>query len=104
MAAKAYGSLVPFSEQGWARGLPSPYYTESHAKLRSDLRAWLNEQVEIMENIHEWTEEGQIPPEVYQQAAKLGIVACVRRGSRDAHNSASTSRLIKTPSTRSRLS
>ena len=84
MAAKPYGSLVPFSEQGWARGLPSPYYNESHAKLRSELRTWLYDEVEIMENIHEWTEEGQLPPEVYQQAAKLGIVACVRRSSRDS--------------------
>lgn len=101
MAAKPYGSLVPFSEQGWARGLPSPYYNESHAKLRSELRTWLYDEVEIMENIHEWAEEGQLPPEVYQQAAKLGIVACVRRSLCESVHLDSSSGLTPLSSTRS---
>jgi hypothetical protein len=77
MATKPFGSLVPFGESSWGRGLPSPYYKESHAKLRAELRTWLEDDVEMLENMFEWSEAGQIPPEIYQESAKRGIVAYV---------------------------
>lgn len=75
MATKPFGSLVPFAESSWSRGLPSPYYKESHEKLRAELRTWIEDDLEMLENMFEWTEAGQIPPEVYQESAKRGIVA-----------------------------
>lgn len=75
MATKPFGSLIPFGEKSYSRGLPSPYYNESHAALRNELRTWLEDDVEMLENMYEWSEAGQIPPEVYQESAKRGIVA-----------------------------
>ncbi|KAK9896006.1 putative acyl-CoA dehydrogenase [Cystobasidium minutum MCA 4210] len=80
MAAKPYGSLVPFGESSWSRGLPSPYYKASHEALRHELRTWLEDDLEMLENMFEWTEAGQIPPEVYQESAKRGIVAAMAAG------------------------
>lgn len=77
LSTRPFGSLVPFAESGWARGLPSPYYNASHVRLRAELRAFIDEELEILENAHAWTEEGEVPKEVYQKAVKAGLIAWV---------------------------
>ena len=74
MASKPFGSLTPFGENAWARGLPSPFYTASHTALRAELRDLLDE-VDFQGNAHEWSEAGEVDPTLYKQVAKLGIVA-----------------------------
>ena len=76
MTNKPFGSLTPFGENSWARSLPSPYYNQSHATLRAELRSWLEEdQVDFEAKAHEWSESGDVPQELYKEVAKLGIVA-----------------------------
>lgn len=72
---KPFGSLTPFGESSWARALPSPYYTASHEALRSELRTYLEEEVDFQGSAHEWSESGDVPQEIYKRVAKLGIVA-----------------------------
>lgn len=36
-----YGSTLPFAEAAWARGCPSPYYRDSHRRLRDAMRTWV---------------------------------------------------------------
>lgn len=36
-----YGSTLPYAEAPWARGSPSPYYSDSHRRLRHAMRAWV---------------------------------------------------------------
>jgi len=79
-AKKPFGSLVPFSESAWARGLPSPYYTQSHENLRSYVRKWLVEDLELLDNVYDYSEAGEIPAEIYQDAARRGIVAALCAG------------------------
>lgn len=81
-AAKPFGSLIPFGEETWSRGLPSPYYKESHERLRKDIRNFVENEIEILDNAHAWSEAGEVPPEVYQACARKGIIAAVAAGAR----------------------
>jgi hypothetical protein len=45
MASTPFGSNVPYAEPFWNRGLPSPYYDESHAAVRSFLRKWTDDNL-----------------------------------------------------------
>jgi alkylation response protein AidB-like acyl-CoA dehydrogenase len=51
----------------------SPYYNQSHADLRAEVRAWVDEV--IMPNVHEWDEAKQVPAEIYKQMGDRGYLA-----------------------------
>lgn len=38
-----FGSTVPYAENTWARGFPSPYYNDSHRRLRTAMREWVDQ-------------------------------------------------------------
>lgn len=38
-----FGSTTPYAEAPWARGGPSPYYNDSHRRLRKAMRDWMEE-------------------------------------------------------------
>lgn len=38
-----FGSVLPYAEPAWARGYPSPYYNDSHRRLRAAMRSWVDE-------------------------------------------------------------
>lgn len=38
-----FGSKLPYAEPAWAQGCPSPYYRDSHRKLRAAMRSWVDE-------------------------------------------------------------
>ena len=40
-AAPPFGTLIPFGENSWSRGLPSPYYNEVSSALKSALHVVL---------------------------------------------------------------
>ena len=42
-----FGSKIPYAENSWAAGAPSPYYNDSHRQLRKALRAWMEEVIII---------------------------------------------------------
>lgn len=56
-------------------GSGSPYYNESHYKIRRQLRAWIDK--ELMPNCHQWSENKEIPKWVLTECAKRGILAAV---------------------------
>lgn len=68
--AKTSNDGPPWSEPSWLT-LPSPYYNDSHRKLRNALRAYYDENVKP--NMLEWEEQGDVPEEVRLEHARSGI-------------------------------
>lgn len=61
--------------------MPSPYYKESHYKLREAIRNWVTEN--ILDVAYEWEEETKVvDPKVYQKMADDGIVTVLAFGSK----------------------
>jgi hypothetical protein len=60
--AETFGSPLPFADPVWySRGI-SPYYNESHRRLRADVRAYVDECIAPF--CEQWEREGSIPEEV----------------------------------------
>ena len=61
-APTPFGSTSPFAEPPWYSRDNSPYYNESHKRLR----AWVREYVEneLKPHVEEWEKMGSVPPEV----------------------------------------
>lgn len=57
-----FGDLNPWSEPAWYNTLSSPYYNDSHRRLRKAVREYLDEHVIPYEE--EWEEAGVVPKEV----------------------------------------
>jgi alkylation response protein AidB-like acyl-CoA dehydrogenase len=73
---EAFGDMVPFGDPMWYQDWYSPYYDESHRNVRKYVRDFVEK--EIMPFTHEWDEAKEIPRELYEKAAKAGILAaCV---------------------------
>lgn len=53
----------------------SPYYNESHIKLRKAVREFVDK--EITPFCHEWSENKEIPKSVLKRAAEVGLLAAV---------------------------
>lgn len=53
---------APFAEPLWYYRDSSPYYDESHKKLRQFVRDYVEN--DLMPHAEEWEKEGQVPPEV----------------------------------------
>jgi alkylation response protein AidB-like acyl-CoA dehydrogenase len=53
----------------------SPYYNESHIKVRNAIREWVDK--EITPFCHEWSENKEIPKSVLKRAAEVGFLAAV---------------------------
>ncbi|KAL7273895.1 hypothetical protein RUND412_003225 [Rhizina undulata] len=72
-ALATYGSLVPFADPAWYQGYHSPYFTETHAALREEVRQWMEEKIEP--NLNDWDKNKFVPPEIYQDMGKRGYLA-----------------------------
>lgn len=57
-----FGDLSPWAEPAWSNTLSSPYYNESHRRVRDWARAYIDEKV--LPNEAEWEEKGDAPLEV----------------------------------------
>ncbi|KAG0141976.1 hypothetical protein CROQUDRAFT_663125 [Cronartium quercuum f. sp. fusiforme G11] len=76
-----YGNLeTAFAEPSWYNGLPSPYYNESHIRLREAVRKWT--ETHLVDSAHEWEENYSIDPATYKQAAIDGLILPQIGGSR----------------------
>ncbi|GAA6058661.1 hypothetical protein JCM10212_004072 [Sporobolomyces blumeae] len=76
-----FGSLTPFAEPAFYRDLPSPYYKESHHRLRAAIRKWVDEY--LMDVPFEWEEETKVvDPNVYEQMGKDGLLLCLAFGAK----------------------
>ncbi|KAF1949901.1 acyl-CoA dehydrogenase-like protein [Byssothecium circinans] len=72
-ALDAYGDLIPYADPSWYQSYHSPYFTESHAALRDEVRQWMEEKV--MPNVTEWDEARKVPDEIYKEMGERGYLA-----------------------------
>lgn len=78
MNTEVFGDGNPFSDPGWYQAYNSPYYNDTHKKLRKFFRDYVEEN--LMANVHEWDEAGVIPKEIYKAAGENGTIAlCIGR-------------------------
>ena len=73
-----YGSSTPFAEPPWANGCPSPYYGDSHRRLRQAMRTWVEKN--IVANASQWEADASLPDWIYTQAAVDGILMPMASG------------------------
>ncbi|MCJ1350735.1 MAG: hypothetical protein MMC33_000716 [Icmadophila ericetorum] len=68
-----YGDMVPYSDPSWYQGYHSPYFNETHAALRAEVRAWIDAEIEP--NVTEWEEAKKVPDAIYKEMGKRGYLA-----------------------------
>ena len=57
-----FGDPAPWAEPAWYNTLSSPYYNDSHRRLRKFVREYIDENV--LPYSEEWEEAGVVPKEV----------------------------------------
>ena len=68
-----FGEGIPFGDPSWYQAFNSPFYGESHRKLRSFMRSFVDK--ELMPYCHEWDESGDfVPRSVFQRCGEVGIL------------------------------
>ncbi|KZT34424.1 acyl-CoA dehydrogenase NM domain-like protein [Sistotremastrum suecicum HHB10207 ss-3] len=70
--SSASQQIVPFTEQAWAGSLESPYYRDSHIKLRKYVRQYL--ETEVFPYAEEWELKGEVPRQAYAVHAAKGFI------------------------------
>lgn len=68
---ETFGNLGPWAEPSWYSSLASPYYNESHKKLRNAMRTYIDENIKPY--MLEWEEKGEAPTEERLKWAKTGF-------------------------------
>jgi alkylation response protein AidB-like acyl-CoA dehydrogenase len=68
----AFGEQVPFGDPIWYQDWNSPYYNDSHRKLRAAAREFVDK--EIMPYCAEWDEKKVVPREFYRRCYEVGIL------------------------------
>lgn len=66
-----FGNLAPWSEPAWCNSLKSPFYNESHRRLRDYCRKYMNEN--ILPYSLEWEANGEAPLEARLAWARSGL-------------------------------
>jgi alkylation response protein AidB-like acyl-CoA dehydrogenase len=69
--SESFGDLAPWSEPAWYNSLTSPYYNESHRKLRDYVRNYL--ETNVIPHAFEWEAAGDSPASERMKWAKTGI-------------------------------
>jgi len=72
-ALDPYGDLVPYADPSWYQSYHSPYFNQSHADLRAEVRQWVEE--DIMPNVTEWEESKKVPDSIYKAMGERGYLA-----------------------------
>lgn len=72
-ALEQFGDIIPYADPNWYQTYHSPYYNQTHADLRAEVREWIEE--EIMPNVTEWDEAKIVPHEVYKKMGERGYLA-----------------------------
>jgi len=68
-----YGDLIPFADPAWYQNQHSPYFNESHAALRAEIREWVDTKIEPY--VSEWDEAKKVPDSIYKEAGERGYLA-----------------------------
>ncbi|KAK6218416.1 acyl-CoA dehydrogenase [Colletotrichum tabaci] len=69
--AEPFGNRAPFAEPSWYNALASPYYKESHRRVRDHVRRYVDEH--IAPNIQEWEENEHVPDDALLRYARAGL-------------------------------
>ncbi|KAF7530915.1 hypothetical protein G7054_g9387 [Neopestalotiopsis clavispora] len=72
-ALEPYGDQIPFGDPSWYQNYHSPYFNESHAALRAEIREWVESEIEP--NVTEWDEKKEVPREIFLEAGRRGYLA-----------------------------
>ncbi|KAI9492246.1 acyl-CoA dehydrogenase/oxidase [Zychaea mexicana] len=67
-----FGDGFPYGDPNWYQDWNSPYYNESHMRLRKVIREFAEK--ELMPYCHEWSEAKAIPREVVKKVAQAGFL------------------------------
>ncbi|KAI9216893.1 acyl-CoA dehydrogenase/oxidase [Blastocladiella britannica] len=70
-----FGDQIPFSDAPWYQDFHSPYYKDSHRRVRAFMRAFVER--EMMPFCHEWDEQKKLPRDLYIKAGRAGILQAV---------------------------
>ena len=65
--------VIPFADPSWYQSHHSPYYNETHAALRAEVREWVDEKLEPY--VTEWDEGKRVPEEIYKEMGDRGYLA-----------------------------
>jgi alkylation response protein AidB-like acyl-CoA dehydrogenase/predicted heme/steroid binding protein len=77
-ALEPFGEQIPYSDPSWYQGYHSPYYNETHAALRAEVREWVESAIEP--NVTDWDEAKHVPPEIYKEMGRRGYLAGILGG------------------------
>ncbi|KAK3719436.1 hypothetical protein LTR37_004293 [Vermiconidia calcicola] len=72
-AMDQFGDMIPYADPSWYQSYHTPYFNQSHADLRVEVREWMEE--EIMPNVTEWDEAKEVPHSVYKAMGQKGYLA-----------------------------
>ncbi|KAK9776055.1 putative Cytochrome b5 heme-binding domain-containing protein [Seiridium cardinale] len=72
-ALEPYGLQIPFADPSWYQSYHSPYFNESHAALRAEVREWVENEIEP--NVTEWDEKKEVPQEIFLEMGRRGYLA-----------------------------
>lgn len=73
---ETFGDMNAFGDPSWYQAFNNPgYYNETHKKLRAMVRQYVEE--EVIPNVYEWDEAGEIPREAYLRIGSLGWLPIV---------------------------
>lgn len=65
---KPFGCATPYAEPIWYSRDKSPYYNDSHRKLRAAVRKYVDE--ELIPYAFEWEQAGQVPEKAMLELSK----------------------------------
>lgn len=68
---ETFGDLSPWAEPSWYSSLASPYYNDSHKRLRNALRTYVDQKIKPY--MLEWEENGGAPREAQAEWARSGF-------------------------------
>ncbi|EOD52853.1 putative acyl- dehydrogenase protein [Neofusicoccum parvum UCRNP2] len=68
-----FGDMIPFADPSWYQTYHSPYFNQTHADLRAEVREWVEN--EIIPNVTEWDEAKKVPDEIYKAMGEKGYLA-----------------------------
>ncbi|KAI9306456.1 acyl-CoA dehydrogenase/oxidase [Cunninghamella echinulata] len=74
-AESKFGEGIPYGDPTWYQDWNSPYYNQTHIKLRKMMREFVDK--EIMPFCHEWSEAKEIPKSIVKRCAELGILNAI---------------------------
>jgi alkylation response protein AidB-like acyl-CoA dehydrogenase len=72
MNIEVFGEGLAFGDPSWYQAYNSPYYNETHKKVRKIMREFVDEH--LMSEVFGWDEEGKIPAEIYKLAGESGAI------------------------------